>query len=256
MTPLDSALRVAQQDPSRQNEFYSLFLNTELLVPIYEAQGIGSAPRRATGNEKFTPVILEANGKRYLPVFDTEERLVTWAKRKIQYLGIPAHALMESLDDSIMESLDDSIHWVLNVGTEYFKEFVSDEIKWLKSQMQSEAPQTHVHQKGTEIMIGQPAKTPSILIERLRRIFTLRNEEVKAAYLAQMMVQQPKEKPYLLLVIKMEPFSETVFQNIMKEVGIAAKGALGPAEILDMIPFKGGQIDSDIAKTIPPFFTR
>lgn len=247
MTSLDSALRAARQDPAYQNDFYNLFLNSQLIVPIRESSGVGSSPARTKGGESFVPVILQVEGKKYLPVFDTAERLQAWAKREIRFLAIPAHALLESLDSSI--------HWILNLGTDYFKEFVSDEIKWLKERIRSAAPQPETLSKGSEVRFRRPAKVRSKLLKGLHLIFE-RNPEVSAAHLAEILVEKPGEKPHLLLVIRLEPFSGAALQAIAREVGILTKGALGPSEYLDILPFTGNSVDAEIVKTIPAFYAR
>src|SRR4030095_296582 len=247
MTPLDTALRAAQQDPKRRDDFYNLFLNCTLIVPIHESKGLNGAPRRTTGGGNIVSVILQAEGRKVLPVFDTVERLEAWGQRAIQYVAIPGHALSDSIDPSI--------HWALNVGTEFFKEFVGEEIQWLKERLKGATPQAKTYLQGTQVLVGQPAKLPPQFLEQLRQLLQ-RSSEVAAAHLAQVLIEQPGEKPHSILVLKLQPFSEGAFQGIARDVGVFVQGALGPSEYLDIIPFTGKGLDATIVESVPAFYVR
>jgi hypothetical protein len=123
MTGLDRALDLARKDVRRSSDYYALFLNTELLIPTTGAPELDD--QRADGGEAvFCPWLVEKEGTRYLMLFDSPEKLAAWAKKEIGFVRLPGHV--------IMQIMDPSIHWMLNVGTTYAREFVSDEIKWLQ----------------------------------------------------------------------------------------------------------------------------
>ena len=74
------------------------------------------------------------------------------------------------------------IHWVLNVGTEYVKTFMPEEIQWLKQNLAESKGQETKVAAGTSVFIGEPAKIPDGLIESLLNNVK-RNTEIKMAYL-------------------------------------------------------------------------
>jgi len=117
MTALDSALAAAHLDKSKGMDFYSLFLNTELYLPLNEL------PSKEEP-QKINPILIDKDGKLFLMLFDEESRLVSWAKRQIPYAQIPGFAIVQMMDPEIL--------YVLNVGTEHYHQFVKDEIEWLR----------------------------------------------------------------------------------------------------------------------------
>ena len=118
MTKLDEAIQLATQDPKGQPLFYDLFLNSLLFIPVIEEEG------KKAEEDGALPLLVEANDKKYLMLFDTTKRLTDWADDDVKYLPIPGHAITEM-------SLPD-IYWALNYGTEQQKFFDPDEIQWLK----------------------------------------------------------------------------------------------------------------------------
>ena len=70
------------------------------------------------------PLVIEAEGNDYLMLFDSEERMYAWAETKVVSVQVPGHVLAATTQPPL--------HWALNVGTEYAKQFVPDEIAWLR----------------------------------------------------------------------------------------------------------------------------
>jgi hypothetical protein len=245
MTPLDKALQAAQSDKSKVNEFYDLFLATDVYVPTHDSSKVESGSRRTTEGETFSPVIVTNKGTDFLPIFDTLERLQAWAGgHELTYIRMPAHALLLSIDNRL--------HVALNVGTDHFKEFVSDEVKWLQDSVRAAGAQQSVP-AGTEVLVGTPAKIPSGLEGALTRCLS-RNKEIKAGYLGQVMYARQGEKPHLVLVLQVEPVAETVFTAIAHDAGIAARGILGAGEYLDIMRDEGRGVAATIVKQVKPFY--
>jgi hypothetical protein len=124
MTELDQALERLWQDTDEltaQVAFYDLFLNTTFFVPTTtdeaSAGGCGS-------KNSMTPLVVEYEGEDYLMMFDREERLTGWAERTLPFAEVPGHVLAKMSVPGL--------YWALNVGTEHAKQFVPDEISWLK----------------------------------------------------------------------------------------------------------------------------
>lgn len=125
MTPLDQALealRLDMNDAVAQSKFYDLFLNTTFCVPSLDPQELDGAS--APGEGQVLPLIMESDGNDYLMIFDTEERLKAWATDDVKWVGVPGYALALSTMPPL--------HLALNVGTDHAKQFVPDEIAWLR----------------------------------------------------------------------------------------------------------------------------
>ncbi len=126
MTELDKALEAFQQDmddTKNQSLFFDLFLNSHFYIPIIDSKDL---PEGAESVEPghAVPLIVEAEGNDYMMLFDTEERLHAWAQTKANYVVVAGHV--------VAEMSEPPLHWALNVGTEYPKQFVPDEIAWLR----------------------------------------------------------------------------------------------------------------------------
>ena len=120
MEKLDEALvsmRENTSDGKTQSKFYDLFLNSSFFVPILKESG------EQEESNGVLPLITEADGKDYLMVFSTLERLQTWDDTA-QYIEVPGHL--------IALGTTPPLHWALNVGTDYSKEFHPEEIAWLR----------------------------------------------------------------------------------------------------------------------------
>jgi hypothetical protein len=180
-------------------------------------------------------------------LFDTEERLTMWANREIGFVRMPGHA--------IVEMMDSSTHWALNVGTEYFKEFTPDEIKWLKSSLEKSKTKEITLKEETEVFIGEPAKIPDGLIDSFKKV-AARNNEVIEAYLAQFYYVREGEEPHLALVLRLDSVSKSVVDAIRNDFAIASRGYLGEGEYIDIHIDDGTVTPNEIIKTVGPFYTR
>lgn len=118
MTKLDDAIKLGAQDSKNQSSFYDLFLNSLFYIPVLEEE------EKDEKEEGALPLLVEANDKTYLMLFDTIKRLTDWADEDVKYLAVPGHA--------ITEMSSPNIYWALNYGTELQKFFEPKEIKWLK----------------------------------------------------------------------------------------------------------------------------
>ena len=123
MTELDQALEAARQNNEARSAFYELFLHTNLYIPTHDAPAEGQDAELKEG-ESVVPLIAEAEGKDYLLLFDTQERLAAWAEREMPFICLPGYA--------VTEMSPAQLNWALNVGTEYAREFAAEEVAWLK----------------------------------------------------------------------------------------------------------------------------
>lgn len=136
MTPLDQALQNLHDDPEnmdRRHHFYSLFLQTDFQVPIFDEQGGGMARQNqdTTRPEKALPLIMESEGNNYMMLFDQAERVTAWAELEVQCLTVPGYVAIAMATEGL--------HLAMNIGTEHSKLFVPEEISWLKQVVEKSA---------------------------------------------------------------------------------------------------------------------
>lgn len=120
MTALDEALEKYIADPEEQAQYYEQVLKTDFYIPIVEDGSDTPIEER----ESVTPLVLESEGKRYVLMFDTEDRVNSWSKKPIQYMVLAGFEMVKHTPAGL--------HWAVNIGSERAKEFVPDEINWLK----------------------------------------------------------------------------------------------------------------------------
>ena len=75
--------------------------------------------------ESVRPLVLESEGKNYMMLFDSEERLTAWAKEEAPFAVLSGKLAAE------ISTRD--LHWALNIGSGFAKEFVPEEIAYLKA---------------------------------------------------------------------------------------------------------------------------
>ncbi len=129
MTPLDKAMKSLHEDPDNiehRNHFYSLFLQTSFFVPTFDEESgdMAKGDGPVEDPEKALPLIMEADGNNYLMLFDHEDRVVDWAEEGVKCVSLPGYVAIAMATEDL--------HLAMNVGTDYSKQFVPEEIAWLK----------------------------------------------------------------------------------------------------------------------------
>jgi hypothetical protein len=110
LTELDRALATAIENPAYANLFYDTFLNTEMFIPALRADKKPGEWEKIALTERFYPLYLRHEETRAIPVFDTIEKMKTWAENKaFNYLVLQSHLLMKVIAPEIA--------LVLNEGT-------------------------------------------------------------------------------------------------------------------------------------------
>jgi hypothetical protein len=244
MTPLDQAYIEATKN-SKESVFYNEFLNSTIFIPTINVPE-EDKHSRAEDDDTISPIIIESNGEKYLMLFDSKERLASWAQREVGFAALPGHA--------IVEMMGPDFHWALNIGTEYTKTFVPDEIEWLKGNLKNIEEKSV--SSGTQVLIGAPAKIPDGLIESLTKSLSSRNNEVKSAYLGQVYYVQDGEKPHLALVIETEIKDKSIIEAISQDLAVSTKGVLGEDEYIDILVNDGNGTALEITKAVKPFYVR
>ena len=125
MTPIDKALQGLRDNPEsddHRNDFYRLFLSSTFFLPTFDEETGGVAVGET--DDQMLPLIMEAEGENYMMIFDQEERVAEWAEEGVHCIALPGHV--------IVEMATEGLHLAMNVGTDHGKQFVPEEIAWLK----------------------------------------------------------------------------------------------------------------------------
>lgn len=121
MSKLDQALEAYLKDETQQNAYYEMILNTDFYIPVQTDENETSVQQQ----ESVKPLILESENKYYMMLFDSEERLKEWAKGPVRFAIITGQLAADISSPTL--------HWAMNVGSTFAKEFVPDEIAYLKT---------------------------------------------------------------------------------------------------------------------------
>jgi hypothetical protein len=127
MSQLDDALIELRQDMDNtkcQSKYYDLFLNSTFFVPTMEEELTPEQAAEVASTGQVAPLVMVFEGKDYLMLFDSLERLNAWAKEEVSYVEVPGFVLAATSAPPL--------HWALNVDTEFAKPFIPEEIAWLK----------------------------------------------------------------------------------------------------------------------------
>ena len=127
MTPLDKALTNLHEDPENvenRHHFYSLFLQTNFLVPTFNEEKGEVARDGELEESRALPLIMESDDCNFMMLFDHEDRVVAWAEEGVQCITVPGYVAIAMATEDL--------YLAMNVGTDYPKQFVPEEIAWLK----------------------------------------------------------------------------------------------------------------------------
>jgi len=121
MSQLDQALEASLNDVSLQDDYYRLVLDSDFYVPLQSDDSDTPMDSR----ESVRPLIVPAEEKHYMMLFDSEERLNEWAKQPTPF-AVLSGRLIASITTP-------NLHWAVNIGSTYAKEFVPEEVAYLKT---------------------------------------------------------------------------------------------------------------------------
>lgn len=287
-TVLDKAIVAARQSREREEDFYQLFFRTDLYVPVWDLDswreapaslpeasteaassgtGPGSASRfhlagalgeppagpssaaegpAAEEENTIVPVLIESDGTNFLMLFDTLERLSAWAQEEVDYLCLPGHA--------IVEMMEPEVHWILNIGTPYTKEFVSAEIKWLKESLASAGDGELAVPAGTLLLVSDPQPCPMELIRSLRGILD-GNSDVRRAFLGQVQYVRKTEQLHLALALDLDSATKSSTDALKHEIMAVLRDTASDSLYLDIHTSIDRGIGRRIADAVAPFYT-
>lgn len=123
MTELDKALELYVEDDKNQVAYYDLILNSDFYIPVHAKEG-ERGEQKISDKDNIVPLVLSAEDEDYLLLFENKERLLAWADESVCYVIVAG--------DAIVQMTPPKLNWALNVGTDFQKQFVPDEIAWLQ----------------------------------------------------------------------------------------------------------------------------
>jgi len=240
-TALDRALAVAEDGDDQAQAFYDAFLNARLYVPT--ASDDTDIP-----DDTVSLLVADIEGEGIVPVFDSEERLAVWAEEPVPFTVLAGHALVAQLDPELSVAL--------NVGTPHFKLFVEAELGWLRERLAETVTDQAPHDAAALVDFREEAP-PAPLVEILAPALE-RNVDVGVAFLVEAKTADSGKARRFLLVLDVGDAEEEVFAEVARDVGIAARSALGDGEVMDIIAFNPaeGTGRALIDRSIIPIFVR
>lgn len=117
MSELDQALEAYLQNEGEQERYYDLVLKSDFYIPVKVEEG-------SPATDAMQPLVLESEGKHYMPLFDSAERLTAWAQQEVPYVILAGFG--------VAAISTPHLHWAVNLGSGFAKEFLPEEIGWLK----------------------------------------------------------------------------------------------------------------------------
>lgn len=232
---LEQLLAAAAQDPGQRPAFYRALLESDLYV-------LGTAHETAGGDTQLELRVLEAEGRRVIPIFSSEARIQEFVQREETYLQMNGRALLGTVTGS-------GTGLVLNPGAAYGKEFTPEEIAALLDGSLFRRGEEREVKAGEQVLLAQPARYPHELVRALRS-FLAGQPAVRAAYLAQMHRPTLGDSPHLVIGIDGD------LAAIAGEIGLVAREVLGEGEIVDLIPIAAEPISEYMTTQTEPFYVR
>ncbi len=238
----ERSLMRAATDPAHRPQFYKDLTQAELLI-IQEGGANQNGPVTLEAGSTLHIRNMDWNGKPYIPVFTSIPRLQAAIQSQVGYLAINALELMKITQGS---------EWLLNPGAEYGKELTRSEIAAIINGSIGKPSQRYVAEKETQVMIGQPARYPKVLVEALTRYFATR-KEVKSAYLAHFCNPTVDPKPHTLIGIEVSGN----WDDVVGGAGVVARDLETPDPPVDFMQLTGrAGVEDYFRKSCKPFYKR
>lgn len=240
---LERSLQRAATDPASRPRFYRDFTASQIFVVNHGDPLAGEGETTLEADSSLRLEAVEMNGKPYLPIFSSLPRLQATLREPARYIALNALEFLK-----ITRGAD----LVLNPGSDYGKEFTAAEIESILDGSLGQPGETYVAEKPTQVLIGQPSRHPTELVDALKRLFAGR-KDVKRAWLAHFHNPERDETAHTLVALEVTgPWDE-----IAGEVGIVAQSVPLPDPPLDLLQItgRGGGVE-DYFKSVAPFYER
>ncbi len=244
MTDLDKAFQTLTDDQQTWMDYYNQLLNTDFFVPTHDTPGLTPGTQRLTQEARLQVKTFTREGREYLPIFDTLERLRAFVPLPTAYVMIPAYIFLSQPHRATL---------LINPGTEFAKDISERELGWLQEVIRNQGPESVVTPAGTKLTLGPAEGFPEPLREKLFQCLQ-KNREVNAGYLVQVVPEGGKSQ-YILLV-RADGVGPEVYDAIFQEIGMLIRGGFPDGGFLDLKPYQGEGFDLAVTETVPPLFSR
>jgi len=238
---LEVLLQKSAKEPAYRPEFYKRLLTDELVVVH---QDIGLPEGVQTLKEKTTIKLLtHPDGK--IPVFTSKERIFDKGivKVEVNYLQMKGEELFSLVKGATL---------LLNPYSDNSKELLPEEIEMILSgKILSETSKTITIKEETKVMLGQPTKYPTEVVNSLKILYG-NKPEVNTAYLGWIYDPSSGDPAHYIFAID----AEGDFQSIAHETGFTIKQILNTGEIFDIIKVDKGGLSDYFVKRTTPFYKR
>jgi hypothetical protein len=235
---LERSLMQAASEPAHRPQFYRDFLASEIYV-----LPVGDLPETKDGIVQSDTTLalqhIEANGKSCLPFFSSVPRLQAVIREERKFLKMAVRPFLEMTKGATL---------LLNPGSDYGKEFLLDEVSRLIDGSMFEPQGRHVVERATEILIGEPAKYPTKLVESLQHLYR-KMPQVRTAYLAHYFNPSKDKEPGLLVAVD----TAGDWGHIVAESGICAQGLTPDHDHVDFVQLQQSSLADHFAK-VKPFY--
>jgi len=224
---LETALRLAADDPAHRPEFERLLLESKILVLGASDPSVGNDGVLRAGS-KLDLTHWQEEGKPILPFFTSVAALQRGIAEDAAYIKLDARALFEFTRGATLR---------LNGGSDYGRYFLPPEIDSLLAKGSFSRPETRALDRATEVRLATVKNPPERLLAALTRLFE-KTADVRTAHLA-LILWGGKAKPVLLLGIEVDgPFDRISADTWTVAAAYMSQGE--PIEIIQIGPGKDG----------------
>src|SRR5680860_637828 len=190
---LERKLMKASSDISARNEFYTKLLWNELIVLT---NGHKDSEEGRKTLEKDTEVQFVTFENEQIPIFTSTNRIFDKGiiKEQVPFMAMKGQDLF---------GITKGATFILNPYSDYGKELIPQEIESLLNGSIFEKTNEMEITEDTEVLIGQPSKYPTELVNVLSNLFK-EETKVKSAYLATIKMDKSEKPPHLIIAIDIE----------------------------------------------------
>lgn len=239
---LERSLMRASAEPPHRPQFYRDLLESDLFIIQEGTPPVESGAKILQADERLQVQNIEWEGEPHLPVFSSLPRLQAVLTREAGYLALNAATLME-----ITQGAD----LILNPGSAYGKVLTKEEISRLLSGGMW-APERRVVKQAAQVLLGEPARYPSSLVNALKAHFKT-IPEVEKAYLAHFHDPSQGEKGHTLVALEVNGD----WDKATSDVGAVIGSVEIPDPPVDLIQIRGQDgFGEYFTRSSRPFYRR
>lgn len=242
---LEQRLVAATHDPAARPDFYRELVRSDIFVINARPDPAPAGRRIVEEGATLALMPVEVNGRSFLPIFSSLQRLQSAVREPVSYLAMNALEFMKITSGADL---------LLNYGSAYGKELLAAEVASIVDGTIFRPAERYVVQEETPILIGQPTVPPVELLDVLRRLFR-RMPSVAAAYSALYVNRARSEQPLTLIAI--DAPDDASWDGVVADAGLACNGVTVPNPPVDFIRLGSGSgVDDYFRRDAKPFFTR